>query len=47
MVAIRWTEAVRHAGLVGPGLGLGVLAIIAASLPALYKKREEVFREDS
>jgi TctA family transporter len=27
-------------------LGLGALAIIAASLPALYKKREEVFRED-
>jgi len=27
-------------------LGLGALAIIAASLPALYKKREEAFRED-
>jgi len=28
-------------------LGLGVLAIIVASLPSFYKKREEVFREDS
>jgi len=27
-------------------LGLGVLAIIAVSIPALYKKRSEVFRED-
>jgi putative tricarboxylic transport membrane protein len=26
-------------------LGLGVLAIIAASIPALYRKREEAFRE--
>jgi TctA family transporter len=27
-------------------LGIGVLAIIAVSIPALYKKREEVFQED-
>jgi len=27
-------------------LGLGVLAIIAVSIPALYKKREEAFREE-
>ena len=27
-------------------LSLGLLAIIAASLPALVKKREAVFRED-
>jgi TctA family transporter len=26
-------------------LGLGALAVIAASLPAMYKKREEAFRE--
>jgi TctA family transporter len=26
-------------------LGLGVLAIIAVSIPALYKKREEAFRD--
>jgi TctA family transporter len=26
-------------------LALGLLAIIAGSLPALYKKREEAFRE--
>jgi TctA family transporter len=28
-------------------LGIGVLAIIAVSIPAFYKKRGEVFREDS
>jgi len=28
-------------------LALGALAIIAASLPALYKKREEAFREET
>jgi TctA family transporter len=27
-------------------LALGVLAIIAASIPALYRKREEAFRGD-
>ena len=28
-------------------LGLGLLAVIVASLPALYRKRAEVFRDDS
>ena len=28
-------------------LAIGVLAIVAASIPALYKKREEAFREDT
>ena len=27
-------------------LGLGALAVIVASLPAFYKKREEAFREE-
>jgi putative tricarboxylic transport membrane protein len=27
-------------------LGLGLLAVIAITIPALYKKREEVFREE-
>jgi putative tricarboxylic transport membrane protein len=41
-----WTVFVRRP-ISATLLGLGLLAIILATLPALYKKREEVFREDS
>jgi TctA family transporter len=27
-------------------LGLGLLAVVAASIPSLYRKREEAFREE-